>query len=260
MAGRGPAPKDPRRRARRNADGVPTTVIAFTKGTQPPLPELDGTDWPDRTREWWAMWGETPLADHFMDIDWQFLLDTALLHAAVWGAGDFSKLPELRIRVAKYGATPEDRARLRIQFADADAADGGSPTRARPAVERLGRLVSFPGGAANVVPDPVRKPRSTPAERKKVTAAYRKGATIPELAEQFGRAPATLRAWLVAAGVKLRDDRKPRPPAKTPPAKKLAPKTSAAPAKKASPAKKAAPAKGSAAKRAPRRSRPKREA
>jgi hypothetical protein len=37
--------------------------------------------------------------------------------------GDKAVAPELRLRVAKFGATPEDRARLRITFAAADEAE-----------------------------------------------------------------------------------------------------------------------------------------
>lgn len=144
MAGRGPAPKDPRRRARTNADPVATTTIRFEQGRQPDLP--NDIEWPERTQEWWAMWGRSPLAEHFMESDWDFLLDTALLHAFVWGMSDLTKLPELRVRVAKFGATPEDRARLRIQFADADEADKGG-SRAESARARRGALVMFPGGA-----------------------------------------------------------------------------------------------------------------
>ena len=41
---------------------------------------------------------------------------------------------ELRLRVAKFGATPEDRARLRITFAVADSAEaGGAVEVAEPA-------------------------------------------------------------------------------------------------------------------------------
>ena len=144
MAGRGPAPKDPRKRARRNADPVGATVIEFVRAEQPDLP-VD-VDWPEQTRAWWAMWAASPLAEHFMVTDWSFLLDTALLHAAVWGSGDFTKLPELRVRVAKFGATPEDRARLRIQFAEADDADGGSLRAGVSARDRRGVLVSMPTG------------------------------------------------------------------------------------------------------------------
>lgn len=110
------------------------TTIEFVKGEQPELPE--GIEWPERTRQWWAMWAESPLSETFGHTDWDFLLDTAILHASYW-SGDMSAAAELRIRVAKFGATPEDRARLRIQFAEADDRDssrqgagagGGAPT------------------------------------------------------------------------------------------------------------------------------------
>ncbi|EME14798.1 hypothetical protein G419_25267 [Rhodococcus triatomae BKS 15-14] len=70
---------------------------------------------------WWSMWAESPLAVEFTANDWSELLDTAVLHAALW-SGDHKVAAELRLRVAKFGATPEDRARLRITFAAADEA------------------------------------------------------------------------------------------------------------------------------------------
>lgn len=75
--------------------------------------------WPTMTRRWWKMWGESPLSAEYTETDWSFLLDTAYLHARYW-KGDVRVAAELRLRVAKFGATPEDRARLRIQFAVAD--------------------------------------------------------------------------------------------------------------------------------------------
>lgn len=121
MAGRGPRPKDPSRRARRNADPVPTSVLEWSPTEQPPLPA--DREWPAETIRWWENWRRSPLSSLFGITDWDFLLDTALLHAALW-QGDMKSLVELRLRVAKFGATPEDRARLRIDFAQADEADG----------------------------------------------------------------------------------------------------------------------------------------
>ncbi|GAA1333885.1 hypothetical protein GCM10009592_28570 [Brachybacterium rhamnosum] len=153
MAGRGPQPKDPSKRVRRNADPTAETLLRFEEAEQPNLPtfflnvEVDGAmvrrkyQWPKITRDWWAMWRDSPQAEHFGSTDWSFLLDTALLHAEVWGRGEMKHAPELRLRVAKFGATPEDRARLRMQFADADAADS---KRAAPAAasarERRGQI------------------------------------------------------------------------------------------------------------------------
>ena len=68
------------------------------------------------------MWAESPLSADFTETDWDFLLDTALIHARYW-MGTMSLAGELRLRVAKFGATPEDRARLRIQFASADESE-----------------------------------------------------------------------------------------------------------------------------------------
>lgn len=121
MGGRGPAPKPAHRRARRNSNPAGMTVLRFEEAPQPELPELPGGElWSQRTLEWWAMWSACPQAEHFGSTDWEFLLDTALIHHDVWGHLNLDRLPELRIRVAKFGATPEDRARLRMQFADAD--------------------------------------------------------------------------------------------------------------------------------------------
>ena len=62
MAGRGPALKDPSRRARRNA-GPELRVIEAEPATQPELPtflieqddELVEFVWPAMTQQWWAM-------------------------------------------------------------------------------------------------------------------------------------------------------------------------------------------------------------
>jgi hypothetical protein len=86
MAGRGPIPKDPRDRARQNASPVPYQIIDAAPSPQPPLPATmpDGSEWPERTRQWWAMWGSNPRAADFHSTDWAMLLDTAVLHALLW--------------------------------------------------------------------------------------------------------------------------------------------------------------------------------
>lgn len=131
MAGRGPAAKPDGRRARGNKGKQAETVFLAETAEQPHLPQH--IDWPAPTRDWWISWAIHPMAETFTESDWQFLLDTAMLHAAVWGQGDLKQLPELRLRVAKYGVTPEDRARLRIQFADADAKDRQKSSRSSEA-------------------------------------------------------------------------------------------------------------------------------
>lgn len=151
VAGMGPAPKDPNRRARKNKDPVPQTVLRFEHAEPPDLPDFrihDGEDiveyqWPERTREWWDMWKASPQAEHFSSTDWEFLLDTALIHAKFWD-GDLAQAGELRLRVAKFGATMEDRARLRMAFAQADDADAKRPDTGPTSRERRGVLKALP--------------------------------------------------------------------------------------------------------------------
>lgn len=130
MAGRGPAPKSPERRSGHSKDPVPMRILPKLVAEQPELPAflvetVDGFEpfrWPEQTRDWWQMWADSALAADFTSTDWSELLDAALLHARVW-SGELKWLPELRLRTAKFGATPEDRARLRITFAQADEAE-----------------------------------------------------------------------------------------------------------------------------------------
>lgn len=130
MAGRGPAPKDPSKRRRRNADPFKAvTVAADGQARGPDLP--DGMDWPDRTLQWWHTWRTSPQAQTFTPSDWDFLIDTAVLHAEFW-RGDMKAATELRLRVAKFGATPEDRLRLRMQVDVAPPADEPATDAPKP--------------------------------------------------------------------------------------------------------------------------------
>ncbi|MFC9769263.1 hypothetical protein [Rhodococcus jostii] len=142
MAGRGPQPKDPSKRARSNSDPMGMRIIHADPMAQPVLPELmpSGEPWPAQTRLWWGMWADSPLSEDFTSTDWSELLDSAVLHGAFW-SGETKHAAELRLRVAKFGATPEDRARLRIQFAQADEADSKrTSTSSTSARERRGPL------------------------------------------------------------------------------------------------------------------------
>jgi hypothetical protein len=115
-------PKPADKRARNNKDRIDTRVVPLVRVEAPELPTL--VDWHWRTRDWWSMWQRSALSADFTESDWDNLTDTALIHSAFWN-GNMSLAGELRLRVAKFGATPEDRARLRIVFADADEKDGG---------------------------------------------------------------------------------------------------------------------------------------
>ena len=126
MAGRGPAPKDPATRRRRNAPSQPAVVLDATDA-ELRGPELPAEcDWPAQTRRWWETWRTSPQAQALTATDWDFLLDTALLHAELW-SGNGGVAAELRLRVAKFGATPEDRARLRMEIESPAAKSAEKP-------------------------------------------------------------------------------------------------------------------------------------
>lgn len=135
MAGKGPIPKDPSTRVRRNGGGAQMRVIEVTAASQPELPprfvivdygmagkKREEVPWPPATRTWWAMWSDSPLARDFTDTDWSELQIAALIHAEIM-EGNHKLAAELRQRTAKFGTTPEDRARLKIQFAMAEQAE-----------------------------------------------------------------------------------------------------------------------------------------
>lgn len=115
-----PLPKDtlsrPRDQARRDATWTKLAADEQVRG--PELP--DGLEWPPETLKWWQTWRESAQAQTFTAVDWSYLTDTAVLHAAFW-SGDRSVAPELRLRVAKFGATPVDRLRLRMTVTEPQA-------------------------------------------------------------------------------------------------------------------------------------------
>ena len=88
----------------------------------PDLPEgvlPDGEDWHPMTIQWWDQIRRSPQARvAASEVDWGYLLDTALLHHIYWAKGRWEYAAELRIRLAKFGATPADRRALHV-FIDA---------------------------------------------------------------------------------------------------------------------------------------------
>ncbi|MCA0217931.1 MAG: hypothetical protein LCH43_11325 [Actinobacteria bacterium] len=139
MAGNGRPPKPADQRARRNQDLVPQRTLFAVASSQPELPTRYGKsstdpemaepiDWPIATREWWAVWGRSPLAPSFTELDWSELLMAAFLHAEFM-EGNYKIAGELRLRVAKFGATPEDRLRLRVTLAFAQNTEAQTEQR-----------------------------------------------------------------------------------------------------------------------------------
>ncbi|MFI7096442.1 hypothetical protein ACIBSU_34430 [Streptomyces lydicus] len=75
-------------------------------------------EWHPMTQAWWETWRRSPQAQTFTETDWAFLVDTALMHHSMWAKGQWTLAAEVRLRAAKFGATPEDRARLKLKVDD----------------------------------------------------------------------------------------------------------------------------------------------
>ena len=117
MAGRGPAPKGQRARDRDTPEFESLEATGERYGK--PLPEgalPDGESWHPQTVALWESLRQSPLLANEPELGWQFLIDTALMHHTMWTKGRWEFASEVRLRVAKFGATPEDRMRLKIKI------------------------------------------------------------------------------------------------------------------------------------------------
>jgi len=128
----------PNDQARRDAETVKITADSKLRG-----PELPEGEWHPRTLEWWRVWRTSAQAKRFAPTDWEALAEAALLHTRMWN-GEVSVAPELRLRVAKHGATLEDRQKLKIDI-DVEADEAGSAPVANLDNERALRLARAAG-------------------------------------------------------------------------------------------------------------------
>ncbi|WP_257136560.1 phage terminase small subunit [Streptomyces sp. f150] len=149
MAGRGFAPKETRSRARdaksRDAELQRIQDDGAARGDILPEGVLpDQESWHPRTVQWWETWRRSPQSQTFIATDWDFLLDTALLHHVMWTKGRWEFASEVRLRAAKYGATPEDRMRLKMKIeTPGEPADRpAAPQRPASARRKSLRIVS----------------------------------------------------------------------------------------------------------------------
>lgn len=132
MPGRGPAPTG--KAIRRNKQPASTLIKSSGKRQGMALPEgmlfdKDGEEeeWHPATQAWWEAWRLSPQASHMLsEPDWFFLLDTALIHHNMWKNGRWEFASEVRLRVSKFGSTPEDRMRLRQEIETPEASPVGT--------------------------------------------------------------------------------------------------------------------------------------
>src|SRR5882757_7366420 len=103
MAGNGPPPAERRRRNNKDtyADVQATvgTVAVTVRG-----PDLDGI-WLPQTVRWFETWRRSPIADLFLDTDWQRLLMLLPLVEDCFDRPHHLKLSEIRLNESLLGAT-----------------------------------------------------------------------------------------------------------------------------------------------------------
>lgn len=129
----GPAPK--RDAVRRNKSGEFTELVAGDEPVGFPLPDdvlppladefqvepgvVLREQWHVQTVRWWENWRRSPQASKMLSApDWDYLLDTALLHHQMWVSGgkNSERAAEIRMRVKEFGVSPEARLRLRAEI------------------------------------------------------------------------------------------------------------------------------------------------
>jgi hypothetical protein len=150
MAGRGQQPKDPRVRARKNTDPIPQQKITGNWRAEPqPMPSdllPEGDDWHPATVRMWDRMVSSPLSENWTETEWSELEVLAVLHHEFMRKRSFTLASELRLRGAKFGVTPEDKARLRIVLVDADEKD--NKRAPKPAANAWGDLRALPNTGA----------------------------------------------------------------------------------------------------------------
>lgn len=123
--------------ARRNKPSIPDTILIRRKDDELIGPDLPKTKaWCSETKEWWDMWRKHEIAPKLEPSDWETLKGVAVLHNEFWigavpPATMVSLWSEIRRGVAAFGATLEDRLKLRIKFADNEESKSKSEPKRR---------------------------------------------------------------------------------------------------------------------------------
>lgn len=151
MAGRGFAP-DQGNALQRSRDKTPAVVLSSHGRVYGwPLPDdalEPGESWHPVVARWWEAWRRSPQAVTMAtDADWFELLAAARVYQDFWrkSRGRTMAAGELRQRMAKFGATHEDRLRLRWSIELNEPTPDGDPSEL-PAVAHLDERRARLGG------------------------------------------------------------------------------------------------------------------
>lgn len=78
-------------------------IVGSKASGKPSLP--DTVDWPQETIAWFESWRESPRTDGWDAQQWNYLIETAIVHAEIFSSMNFAMLGELRARESYMGVT-----------------------------------------------------------------------------------------------------------------------------------------------------------
>ncbi|GAA4071261.1 hypothetical protein [Streptomyces hundungensis] len=110
---RGPAP-NPNARRRNTDHALGEHGLSLSCGEGRALPKSLGVE-TGGAKRFWRTWAAAPQTEHWLETDWAELELTTRLVDAFY-QGNVRLAGEIRQRVGRWGATTEDRARLRMNF------------------------------------------------------------------------------------------------------------------------------------------------
>lgn len=190
MAGPGAAPKEVRTRARDNKrteltwDGtsfwgepLPTGISQPTKAN--PRAKLV---WHKMTLQWWEAWRRWPALEGAHPVTWNYLLATALMVNQMWTNGRWDFAAEIRLREAKFGATPADLRSLGYDYRleGADDEDDDEPKKAGTVTDLDSRRLQLVEEDQPTKPAVKKAATKKPAAKKAAAKApAKKAATAP---------------------------------------------------------------------------------
>ncbi|MBB5123213.1 hypothetical protein AF335_33100 [Streptomyces eurocidicus] len=139
---RGPAP-NPNARRRNTNHALGEHGLTSSSGEGRALPKALGVA-TGGAKRFWKTWSGSPQSQHWLETDWAELEMTTKLVDAFY-QGETRLAGEIRQRVGRWGATTEDRARLRMSFdqqAEAEAAAAAQEAKAADMDAELFKMLS----------------------------------------------------------------------------------------------------------------------
>lgn len=134
MAGRGPAPKDPK--VRRNTSSPQRGEWITLPPASGPVPKLPRGQWMPRTKAAWESWWKDSASTQWGEADRQSVVELAYLHGSL-AEGRVTLAAEIRQRMDGLGLTQKGKRDLRWRVASEEEQAETGPAKPLATVRRL---------------------------------------------------------------------------------------------------------------------------